>query len=104
MPTSDEFQALIDSCDLEWTTIESVRGCKFTGKGDYAANSVFFPAGGICLYDGADLGNEGYYWTNTPAIDSKDAAYSLNLKPKNEGLDATGYRGYAHSVRAVLAK
>ena len=102
MPTQAEFGALLDNCDVEWTAVNSVNGRKFTGKGDYASNSIFLPAagyrdGGSIVY----LGNYGFYWSSTP-VGSNDA-YQLYF---NSGLKSVSYnkRSYGCPVRAVLAE
>ena len=49
MPTKDEFQELIDNCNIVWTSDYNgtgVKGRMFTSKVN--GNSVFFPAAGYC--------------------------------------------------------
>ena len=100
MPTKAELEALLSNCNVAWTSVGGVNGRKFTGKGDYASNSVFLPAAGHC-YDGSvDSQGSGRYWSSTPN-DSK--AYSLYFDSICQGVD-NYYRFNGHSVRAVLAK
>ena len=63
MPTDDEWQELIDNCNVVWTDDYNgtgVAGRVFTSK--INGNSVFFPAAGYC--DGSSVrsvGSRGYY-------------------------------------------
>ena len=104
MPTQAELEALIANCDAEWTTVNGVRGRKFTGKGAYASNSVFLPSAGECY--GSDVfgsGNTGagYYWSSTPSGNA--SAYYLYVNSGSQ-LVREEDRVYGHSVRAVLAE
>lgn len=102
MPTKDEFQALLDNCDVEWTTVNGVKGRKFTGKGDYASNSVFLPAAGYCyLGDVSDQGISGSYWSSTPGFSYH--AYFLYFFSSYQSV-TNEYRVTGRSVRAVLAE
>ena len=64
MPTDDEIFALLDDCDWTWDSTKA--GYIVSGRGDYAGNSIFLPAGGECYgYIGSDLsdiGTYGGYW------------------------------------------
>ena len=107
MPTQDEIQALIDNCDVVWTSYSGINGRLFIGKGDYANNSVFFPAAGD-LYQGTvkDQGSQGYYWTSTPYVGQLDLfAYGLCFNSSSWlFVDYIGDRNMGCSVRAVLAE
>ncbi|MDO4801012.1 MAG: DUF1566 domain-containing protein [Prevotellaceae bacterium] len=100
MPTSEELQGLLDSCEVEWTTVGGVNGRKFTGKGDYASNSIFLPAAGYCSggYVGGQ-GSDGIYWSSTP--DGNKKAYSLDFNSSSQKAYNYG-RADGFSVRAVL--
>ena len=81
---------------------ERVKERKFTGKGDYASNSVFLPAAGYCYLGRVYVqGDYGYYWSSTP--NGSNNAYDLYFVSGYQcvnGLDR--YDG--SSVRAVLAE
>ena len=77
MPTKEELDQLMDNCVVEWTgnwNNTGVAGVIVKGKGDYAANSVFFPAAGyvysywyrdeFCT-DWEDVDECGLYWSST---------------------------------------
>ncbi len=69
MPTSAQYQELIDNTDYEWTTINGVNGTKFTSKTD-STKYVFFPAGGSYSaldYNLNGVGNIGIYFSSTPS-------------------------------------
>ena len=105
MPTQAELEALPANCDVEWTAVNGVNGRKFTGKGDYASNSVFLPAAGWFdsedVDDVVDQGSFGDCWSSTP-YDS-NFAYDLSFSSGGQYVDG-GYRPYGFSVRAVLAE
>ena len=102
MPTQTELQGLIDNCDVAWTNVNGKDGCKYTGKGAYASNSVFLPAAGYYYYGNAsDQGNCGYYWSSTP--NSSNNAYYLRCKSGTQNVTPNN-RGLGYSVRAVLAE
>ena len=104
MPTKDELQALIDSCDVAWTTVGGKNGRKFTGKGVYSSNSVFLPAAGRSCSTGVDTpGYDGQYWSSTPDASDSEKAYTLDFSSSYLGM-YKWYRRYGESVRAVLAK
>ncbi len=47
IPTSKEFQELLDSCDWEWTTLNGVKGFKVTSNvSGFTDQSIFLPAAG----------------------------------------------------------
>ncbi|MCQ2259494.1 MAG: hypothetical protein MJZ41_16140 [Bacteroidaceae bacterium] len=102
MPTKAELDDLLANCDVAWTTVNGVNGRKFTGKGDYASNSVLLPAAGYCSHGGVgDRGNDGDYWSSTP--DDSDSAYFLFFDSSIQYMDYDN-RSYGYSVRAVLAE
>ncbi len=104
MPTSEELQALIDNCDVEWTdnyNSTGKAGNVYKGQGEYSGNSVFFPAAGNYHTSGIliNTGIVGYYWSSTP--DGSDSAYDLIFISGNQAVGSFDC-GYGYSVRAVL--
>lgn len=76
IPTSQEFQELIDHCKWEWVESDTSSGYKIIGKN---GNSIFLPASGYYL--GSKLVNEGeggHYWTAT-AYEDNFSAYGLSF-------------------------
>ena len=103
MPTKSELQALIDNCTSEYTTVNGVNGRRFTGKDEYASNSVFLPAAGDCVCsDAVGEGYDGNFWSSTP--DGSDGAYGLLFNSGDQYVDNYDYRSDGCSVRAVLAE
>ncbi|MCQ2350552.1 MAG: DUF1566 domain-containing protein [Paludibacteraceae bacterium] len=104
MPSDAEFQALIDNCDVVWKSKDEsgygVAGRLYTGKDDYAGNSVFFPAVGY-YYSGMVLGSRGSYWSSTP--NGSSTAYSLNFGSEDQKVSSSNRYG-GQSVRAILAE
>ena len=100
MPTEAECNQLVQKCNSEWVTINGVNGRKFTGKGDYSDNSVFFPAAGCQaeIYVD-DRGYYGYYWTKSYYATTTASYLYVNSTKADV---ASGGRDYGQSVRAVL--
>ena len=100
MPTKDEVRELIENCKYEWTTLNGVKGGKFTSKTN--GNSIFLPAAGYRL-DGAlgDAGSWGYYWSST-----QDEYYSNGAYGLGSGSGASPWvsfnREVGRSVRPVI--
>jgi len=75
LPTQEEYNALFAVTPSGgWTTENGTNGWKFTND----KGSVFFPAAGFVGGDDAgSAGNEGNYWSSSPAGGSGDYAYFL---------------------------
>lgn len=104
MAKKEDFDNLIANCDVVWKIASesgyNVAGRLFTGKGDYKANSVFFPAAGFYYSDKVrSAGSDGRYWSSTP--NGSNYAYDLNFDSGYQGV-INGTRHLGYSVRAVL--
>ena len=100
MPTKDEYQELLDNCNVVWTNDYNgtgVVGRIFTSKVN--GNSVFFPAAGGCTnsYVGY-VGSDGSYWSAT-CLSSADA-WELGFNSGSQRLYSDN-RYYGYSVRGV---
>ena len=97
MPTRAQMQELIANTTYEWTTINGVKGGKFTATN---GNYVFFPAAGS-WYNGKriSVGNGGVYWCSSP--NGSNNAYRLNIMSDNKNV-SSNYRKYGYSVRPVV--
>ncbi len=68
MPSNAQVMTLINNCSHVWTTLNGVKGMKFTGPN---GNSIFLPAAGkkgmgpwdVPYY--SEVGTAGYYWQST---------------------------------------
>ena len=83
IPTLEQLYELHHLCSYEWTTLNGVKGGKFTGPN---GNSIFLPAAGY--YDGDDLtnyGSHGYYIAGTQGSNYDGRCYILSF-----------FNGYAH--------
>ena len=99
MPTKDEFNELIKSCNITKGKVKAVVGYKFTSK--INGNSIFIPNAG--WYDDAslkDYGEYGYglYWSSTPYNDY--CGNRLNIGGYYEQVNYVG-RQCGHSIRPV---
>lgn len=98
MPSSNEFQELVDSCSSVWTTLNGVVGRLFTSNVN--GNTLFFPAAG--LFSGTSLNfhrSRGYYWSSTwRSVESaRDMRFeSSTLEPQD-----FNNRIFGFSIRAV---
>ncbi len=90
LPTEEEIDELVDRCDATWTTMNGVKGHKFTGPN---GNSIFLPAAGwlsgrwLCSTE-----ENARYWSSTPD-DVDDTFITLtayNLDIADDG-GADGY-------------
>ena len=100
MPTKDEYQELLDNCNVVWTDDYNgtgVAGMMFTSK--INGKLVFFPAAGGCTnsYVGY-VGSDGYYWS--ASWDSSSDAWRLGFNSGSQRLYTTN-RYYGYSVRGV---
>ena len=98
LPTSGEFQELVNNCTSEWTDEDGVAGRRFTSN--INGNSIFFPASGI--YGGTtlnDRGSYGLYWSSTYS----SATNARNLLFYSSGVNPTSSynRRLGFTVRAV---
>ncbi|MCQ2336606.1 MAG: hypothetical protein MJ010_05455 [Paludibacteraceae bacterium] len=104
MATTEDFDALFANCDVEWKSADNsgygVAGRLYTGKDDYAGNSVFFPAAGYYGFGKVNFADrDGDYWSSAP--NGKSYAYTLYFTSGSQSVSSLN-RMYGYSVRAVL--
>jgi hypothetical protein len=100
MPTSAEFQELINNTTSEWTTQNGVSGYKFTSKTN--GNSIFFPAAGIRWNGKLDYaGSDGNYWSSSLYESGPGDAWGLGFDSGSVDADSYGGRYDGRSVRPV---
>ena len=101
IPTKAEWQELLDNTTAEWTTVNGVRGCKFTAAN---GNSLFLPAAG--RRKGSSLyfdGTRGYYWSSSLAW-YPYGAWFMYFTSDGQYVDYDSGRYYGRSVRAVRSQ
>lgn len=107
MPTGDEFNELVNNCDLTWTTMNGVIGCKVSGKkAGYKDKWIFLPAAGYCVgsYQGMDVGIYGHYWSaSIGGWDGYAGCMEFTSGPNHSaGFNYLNYSCFpGYSVRAV---
>lgn len=75
LPTQKDFQELINNTTREWTTINDVKGCKFTSKVN-SYNYIFIPAaGGVGNGSFYNQGASGILWSSDLNADNLSNAY-----------------------------
>lgn len=113
MPTSSDFQELIDNTDPGngansngWITDykgTGVMGMLRKGKGQYADREIFFPAAGFA--DGASMGGgmtNGLYWSSSLNTSTSYSAYHLNFYSSSVNPQSSINRYRGHSIRGVI--
>ena len=65
IPSYQQLKELEEECTISFTTMNSVKGCKFTSKSN--GNYIFLPAAGNIYYDDGIVKNDGWgcYCSNT---------------------------------------
>lgn len=97
MPTNEELQMLVDSCDWAWTTIDGSLGYELTSKKN--GQKLFLPVTG--LRNGEDIASTtaGYYWSATLAT-TNSAAMGMELNVGSHRLSSI-LRSRGCAVRPV---
>lgn len=103
MPTKDEFQELLDECEIEYGRYDGVACYKFTGPN---GNEIYLPCAGYYKNSEYLNHNDCYamIWTSTPSEISRKEAYRLSLTTSTDFSNKTSevrsrYLGF--SIRAV---
>ena len=100
MPSKEQQDELRNNCTYEWTTVNGVKGGKFTSKTN--GGSIFLPAAGYRRGSYLDnAGSRGYYWSSTQYPSYAGGAYILYFN--SGGTDWDYYdRLDGRSVRPVV--
>ena len=101
MPTTAEFQELINRCTRTWTSYKGIDGYKVTGPN---GNSIFLPAAGRRYgTELDDRGSLGAYWSGSLDESNQSEAYCLGFG--GGGRFSAGLsREYGFTVRPVCDK
>ena len=100
IPTTEQWQELIDNTTSTWVIQNSVNGRLFSGNN---GNSIFLPAAGARRKEVLDGVNEkGYYWASVLCTDDDRPFYGGSLEFEGDNCRVTGYyRFRGQTVRAV---
>lgn len=102
IPTSYDFQELIDNCVWEWSKKEEINGYVITSK-KYVGNEIFIPAAGIKGFVRSLKGEAGYYWSSSLYEDEPERAKCLFFK--SNCIDENYWLRFCGlPIRPVLAK
>ena len=100
MPSKEQQDELRNNCTYEWTTVNGVKGGKFTSKAN--GGSMFLPAAGDRSYSDLNYaGSRGDYWSSTQGPSYTGYAYYLYFYSSSTRTDSD-YRYYGRSVRPVV--
>ena len=103
MPTSTEFDELLSNTTSELTTVNGVKGCKFTASN---GNSIFLPAAGY--RSNSILENQGEvccYWSSSLHTSNSRNARGYYCLDNDSGAGAGSYfRCSGRLVRPILRK
>ena len=97
IPTSTEFDELIDNCTWTWTTQNSVQGWKVSANG----KSIFLPAAGSFSNVLQYAGSNGAYWTCSNNGSTSYYSYALIFTNSVKACDKENFRYVGYSVRPV---
>lgn len=99
-PSLDQIKELVNKCSYSWTTLNGVRGGRFTGPN---GGTIFLPAaGGVVFFNLDYVGSRGCYWSSTPEEDD-DFSYNLIFDSDSVWWDSgwSGVSMFENSVRPV---
>lgn len=102
MPTNEEWNELIDSCDWKWCTENGVNGYRVTSKvSGHTDKSIFLPAAGEKAETSLSaVGSEGVYWSSNTVSGMSFYAYYLSFT--SGGVETNGTaRYFGFPVRPV---
>jgi len=100
MPTSTEYDELLEYCTWEWVNLNGVCGYKVSSKVN--ENWIFLPAAGYREGTSGDhVGSDGYYWSSIK--DGYGSRYAYYLFFSSGGMSTGSYsRSHGRSVRPVV--
>ncbi len=102
IPTKEQWEELISSCDWEWEELNGMHGFRVTSKTN--KNSIFLPALGHMSYDDLEYSNLCYYWSKS--LDTTDNSgawclYTIYGSKEHKYETNTFSRSYGLPIRAV---
>ena len=98
MPTKEQQDELCNNCTYEWTTVNGVKGGRFTGTN---GGSIFLPAAGYRADSGLyNAGSGGLFWSSAQNPSRVSYAYGLSFYSDGTGTYYSS-RYIGQSVRPV---
>lgn len=98
MPTNEEFNALQENCNWEWSIQNGINGYKVTSK--INGNSIFLPAAGGKTTVVNAAGTNGNYWSSSLHSEMSWKAHDVGFNTTKHTMN--GYdRYYGESIRPV---
>ena len=102
IPTSAEYEKLVNECVWEWTTLNGVPGSKIYGPN---GNSIFLPAVGSYRNEKLTGARQaGYYWSSSLYTKMPSQAYGLAISSETEPLVLSLPRYIGSPIRAVSSE
>ena len=104
MPSREQIEELVHKCKYEWTTLNGVKGGRFTGSN---GSSIFLPAAGhtcdpkLNYGDKQYVSSRGFYFSGSPK--PSDTSYACEIDFKSDGASTSqwGWRCQGYSIRPV---
>ena len=101
MPTKEEVEELMTSCQWTWTTRNGVSGYRvMSNKSGYSGVSIFLPANGIFGTSVSKAGTEGNYWSASLSTDESNFAISPYFSGSSRE-SGNCYRYFGLGIRPV---
>lgn len=98
MPSTADFEELVNGCDIVWGTLRGKPGRLFTSKVN--GRSIFLPACGFMTgTNHSSVGSNGVYWASSIAPNNQ--AHGLDFYQATQNVAYTGARRYGFQIRAV---
>ena len=78
IPTKEEWNELMDNCNISWKKQGTRKGYLFTSKKN--DNTLFLPAADFVSEGGSSDGNLGHYWSSSLSETLSDRAWVLSFE------------------------
>ena len=103
MPTEEQCEELVNTCEYQWVDVDDVKGALFKGKPNKEGKveALFIPATGY-VFGGSvyNVGRYGYYWSSSICSGNPYCTHCLYFNSDDAGV-YNGSRCYGQSVRGV---
>ncbi len=101
MPSIEQLEELKNHCTCEWTTVNDVKGKKFTSE--INGCSIFMPAAGFSSdADLQDVGIYGFFWSSLQGPPNSNYSHGMYIDQGSTG--ESGFnRSFGQSIRPVIS-